>query len=117
MSRPKRSSKAVEKAETRVPSLKSIDPLLDLGNGKTLPLYLAAIAATKLLLEQYNTKLSELDGLLNGLTASEDGLDALSEEMLSGVGSKFGFDSTEYEKAGGTRKSERKQPKRKAKTT
>jgi hypothetical protein len=35
-------------------------------------------------------------------------MDDLTERMLAGVGSKYGKDSTEYEKAGGVRKSERK---------
>jgi hypothetical protein len=35
--------------------------------------------------------------------------------MLAGVGSKYGKDSNEYEKAGGTRTSERKPPLRKKK--
>jgi hypothetical protein len=30
--------------------------------------------------------------------------------MLNGVGSKYGYDSIEYENAGGKRKSERKRP-------
>ena len=35
-------------------------------------------------------------------------LDRLSERMLAGVGVKFGYDSAEYGKAGGTRKGARK---------
>ena len=37
--------------------------------------------------------------------------------MLAAVGVEYGKNSTEYELAGGTRKSERKAPVRKAKTT
>jgi hypothetical protein len=37
--------------------------------------------------------------------------------MLAGVSSKFGKNSDEYEKAGGTKKSERKKPVRKPKPT
>ena len=37
--------------------------------------------------------------------------------MLSGVGSKYGFDSEQYGQAGGTPRSERKRPVRKPKST
>jgi hypothetical protein len=33
--------------------------------------------------------------------------------MLTGVAAKFGKDSEQYQKAGGTKKSERRRPKRK----
>ena len=38
-----------------------------------------------------------------------------SNRMLSGVATRFGKDSNEYEAAGGVRKSERKKPQRKPK--
>jgi hypothetical protein len=47
-----------------------------------------------------------------GLSAMDGALD-----LGKGVASKYGKDSNEYEKAGGTRKSERKRPMRKAKPT
>ncbi len=37
-----------------------------------------------------------------------------SERMLAGVAAKYGRDSTEYEMAGGTKKSERRRPGAKA---
>ena len=39
----------------------------------------------------------------------------MHERMLSAMGDKYGKDSSEYEVAGGTRKSERKKPTKKAK--
>ena len=56
-----------------------------------------------------------LDGQLNDLTDGEKALADLSERMLGGVASKFGKNSSEYEMAGGVRKSDRKRPVRKAK--
>jgi hypothetical protein len=44
-------------------------------------------------------------------------LDAYTANMRTAGGLKYGRNSTEYELAGGTRKSERKAPVRKAKTT
>ena len=63
--------------------------------------------------DTYNTKLSEIDGLLNEVQAEEAVLDELSTRMLAAVGVKYGKDSDEYEQAGGTRTSDRKSPARK----
>lgn len=40
----------------------------------------------------------------------------MSERMLAGVAARYGKDSSQYEQAGGVRKSERKRPTRKTKT-
>ncbi|MEN9575768.1 MAG: hypothetical protein RL514_3623 [Verrucomicrobiota bacterium] len=112
MARRKRNSPSIAGAQMRAASLKSIDAALDLGNGLTLAAYQAATDAADAHLTTYNTKLSELDGLLNNLEADEAGLDELSTRMLAGVGVKYGKDSDEYEQAGGTRTSDRKKSKR-----
>lgn len=112
MARRKRTSEALTRAQTRAASLKSIADPLDLGNGLTSETYDAAAKATEDLLKSYNTKLSELDGLLNELEQSETDLDELSTRMLAATGVKFGKDSDEYEKAGGTRTSDRARPAR-----
>lgn len=114
MARRKRSSPAVDSAETRAAALESIDPGLDLGNGLTLAAYKASITATNAKLAAYNTRLSELDGILNELDADEKSLRELSSRMLAGVGVKFGKNSFEYEKAGGIRTDERKSSMRRA---
>lgn len=115
MARQKRKSASVAFAENRANALKSIDPALDLGNGLTLADYQTKAAALKTKNDKYNTDLSTLDGDLNSIQADEKTLDDLSGRMLAGVGSKYGKDSDEYEKAGGTRTSERKPPTRKNK--
>lgn len=103
----------MEHASTRSSALESIDANLNLGNSLTLAADNAAIENMDDLLSAYNTKLSELAGRLNQLETSETKLDELSGRVLAGVGVKFGKDSDEYEKAGGTRPSERKSSKRK----
>jgi hypothetical protein len=113
MARRKRTSPAVEHASTRSSALESIDMNLDLGNGLTVAAYNKALEDTDALLSQYNTTLSELDGLLTQLEGAEVNLDGLSARMLAAVGVKYGKNSEEYEKAGGTRSSERKTPQRK----
>lgn len=112
MARRKRSSPAVDHAETRAAALESIDPALDLGSGLTLAAYKASITTTNTQLAAYNTRLSELDGVLNALKAAERDLGELSSRMLAGVAVKFGKNSSEYEKAGGKRTDERKSPVR-----
>jgi len=100
-------------AKTRLASLKSIDPALDLGNGMTVSNYEKSISDFTGLLGQYNTALSTVDDLYNQCTESLKGVKGLNERMLSGVGFKYTKDSSEYEMAGGTRKSERKKSTRK----
>jgi hypothetical protein len=114
MARQKKTSKIIEGANTRSASLASIDPALDLGNGLTLAAYDTAIAAAQKKLDSYNTALSDADAAKNVFEKAEKGIADLSERMLSGVGTKFTKDSDEYEQAGGTKKSERKKPMRKA---
>lgn len=115
MARQKRKSLSVEFAEKRANALRSIDAALDLGNGLTLADYESRTAALKAKNDKYNTDLSTLDGDLNSIQADEKSLDDRSGRMLAGAGSKYGKDSDEYEKAGGTRTSERKPPLRKNK--
>ncbi len=102
------------KAALRAAALASISPTLDLGNGFTLVAYNAAVLAidtpTTGKLAVYNATLSVLDGELNDLQAAERALNTFSESMLSGTGLRYGKDSSEYEKGGGGRKSERKRP-------
>jgi hypothetical protein len=114
MPRPKRQSPAVAKAQKRCAALKSIDPALDLGGGLTCAAFDAAIQAALGRLEAYNTALSQVDAALNELQATEKGLAGLSERFLAAVKGRYGGDSTEYEKAGGTRRSERRRRKPKA---
>ena len=116
MARQKRTSASAKFAETRIAALASIDENLDLGNGMTLAAYAAKKSTVDTLNEGYNTDLSVLDGKLNDLKGAETELDDLSGRMLAAVGVKYGKNSSEYEKAGGTRTSERKRPVRKPKT-
>ena len=49
----------------------------------------------------------------SSLKEKEKLLRAFTERMLTGVAAKFGKDSEQYQKAGGTKKSDRKKHKRK----
>ena len=109
----KKSSKDFENAIKRMASLKSIDPTLDLGNGLSVETYQQSIDQVSNVMEAYNTQLSLADSLSSSLKEKEKLLRSFTERMLTGVAAKFGKDSEQYQKAGGTKKSERKKPKRK----
>lgn len=106
----RKDSPVVEKANKRIDGLKSIGPETDLGNGLTISAYDAEIKKVESLIQRYNTLLSDVDGVLTQIKAAEDDLAEFSKRMLNGVGAKYGFDSIEYEKAGGVRSSDRKRP-------
>ena len=108
MSYRKKTSSHYEKAVTRLAALKSIDEKMDLGNGLTVNIYANALNDLRAKVDKYNTHLSVADEFKNQVGESEKTLKDLSERMLSGVASKFGKNSDEYEKAGGVKKSERK---------
>ncbi|MBD2109834.1 hypothetical protein [Nodosilinea sp. FACHB-13] len=103
----------LEKAELRATSMVSIEPELDLGNGRTLEMYWEAINAMRAKQQKYNALLSNVNSLYNELLAEERTLGEMSEHMLSGVKVKFSRNSHEYEMAGGERRSDRKRAQRK----
>lgn len=108
MSYRKTGSRAYENALQRISGLKAIDPELDLGNGITVASFQQAIDDTQSAIEAYNTTLSRADTLQNQIKAKEKVLRDFSERILAGVAAKYGKDTDEYEKAGGTKKSERR---------
>ena len=109
MSRKKRTiSKVLENAAARAAGLESIDAALDFGNGMTLESYRTAIEAARAKQTAYNTLLAWGDEARTEFNSAEAGIRALSDRMLSAVAAKYGRDSNEYEKAGGTRMSDRK---------
>jgi len=106
MARPKRKSPVITRAAQRLAGLESIDEQLDLGNGLTVVKYGEEIDAAGKALGTYNKLLSDTDAAASALAKAEKKLADLSDRMLKGVAIKFGTDSTEYRKAGGTPKSE-----------
>ena len=106
MARQKRNSPSIDEGNTRAVSLKTIDPAMDFGNGVSLAALTAATATTKTKLDAYNGLLSQADDALNAVESAEKAVSDLSSRLLSGVKTKFGADSSQYEQAGGTRQSE-----------
>lgn len=112
--RKKHSSVVLEKAQTRLASLKSISSVLDLGNGLTIATYNQMIEDGRQKLEMYNTALSTVDQAYIAVVNSEKVMAEWTERMLLGVAGKYGKNSDEYKMAGGTRRVERKRPKRRS---
>jgi len=100
-------------AQNRSDGINSIDDEIDLANGLTKAAYQAAIQNVELKYERYNQLLSEIDGLSTDLKQTEKELGELSQRMLNAVGTKYGYNSVEYKKAGGTPKSEKKRTAKK----
>ena len=115
MGRPKRRSPAIEKAKRRCDAVSTIDPKLDFGEGLTVTAYQSKIKAGNDQLNAYNLLVAETDAASAELRVLESEVAALSRRLLKGVASRFGEDSAEYGKAGGTRQSEVKRTARKPK--
>jgi len=113
----KRSSQIVEKAQTRLAAVKSIDTKLDLGNGFSVQTYTSLLEDARIKIEKYNTALSLVDDAYTDMSSAEKALADQTEQMLIAVAYQYGKNSNEYQMAGGTRKSDRKRPARKAEPT
>lgn len=115
MGRARKNSKVLDNAQTRAAGIKGIDATLDLGGGLTMAAFNTAIGNARTALDEYNQALSVVDDKLNAFVTAETTLRDISERILAGVAARYGKNSSQYEQAGGVRKSERKRPVRKAK--
>jgi DNA repair ATPase RecN len=110
MARTKRTSTVLETARQRLAGLKSISPAPNFGATLTVETYEADINALSAKLDTYNEQLASLDSSQNELDAMESALREKNTRILSAAEAHYGPDSSEYEQAGGTRRSERKRP-------
>lgn len=108
MARTKRTSSILVTARQRLAGLKSITPPPNFGANLTLAGYEGDITSLSDKLDEYNERLSALDSLQNELDGLEAGVREKNVRMLSATEAQYGPDSSEYEQAGGTRRSERK---------
>jgi len=106
MARPKRTSPALTKAEQREAGMRSISETL--GNGLNLQNYSQKIQNLRSHLSLYNTSLAQIDDLTRKIKAIETDLNKTSEQMLLSIGGRYGKDSSEYGKAGGSPRGERR---------
>jgi hypothetical protein len=106
MARQKRTSPVLEKAERRAAGMKSLRVELNFGNSRSLPSFLEAIEQMREKQDAYNQLLSSVDTAYVEMLEFEKALADLTDHMLLDVASRFGRNSSEYEAAGGMRKSE-----------
>ncbi|MBN3885512.1 MAG: hypothetical protein V7K64_23920 [Nostoc sp.] len=107
MSRKKRTSRILEKAELRSAGLKAIDLNMNFGDDCDLQNLTKSIEQLRTMLDAYNTALTVIDSSKTKIDAMEKTLSNLTDKMVRGVAFKYGKDSSEYEMAGGVRDSER----------
>ena len=108
MARRRRTSDVLETARQRLAGLKSINPAPDFGAALTLVAHETKASAFDTSLDTYNQHLAALDDEQNTIDAQEQDLRDWNRRLLSATEAHYGPDSSEYEVAGGTRKSERK---------
>ncbi|MEH2171214.1 MAG: hypothetical protein V7K41_32075 [Nostoc sp.] len=107
MSRLKRTSRILEKAQLRAAGLKSIVPSIKFDENYSLEKLIESIEQLHNKLDVYNTALSMVDSSRTEIEEMEKNLSQFSEKMLMVVAIKYGKDSREYEMAGGVRDSDR----------
>ena len=100
----------LDKGKTRLASIQSIDVALDLGNGITAPNYEIEVTLLETKVSKYNKTLSTIDDLYNEYIAQNGIVRDWNDRVLTGVATKYGKNSSQYEMAGGVKKSERKKP-------
>lgn len=107
MSRQKRTSRVLEKAELRASGMKSIIPSIKFEEDYTLEKLIDSIEQLRNKIDVHNSALAIVDSTLTEVENMEKNLKQLSEKMLMVVAIKYGKDSVEYEMAGGVRNSDR----------
>ena len=116
MPRTRRTSNVIANATVRSNNLKTISPTLDLGGGLSVTAFDQLIAEAETALADYNQTVATLDEKGNRLDALLKQTGEMSARMLAGVGARYGKNSNEYEKAGGSRPEEIKRDKKASKT-
>jgi hypothetical protein len=102
----------VDEGEKRLSGLKAIDPALDLGNGLSIASLNEQLDGIKARIVNYNAALSTADSESNIIDDSLKALSEFNRRMLAAIGAVYGYNSNEYEMAGGTRISDIKRSKR-----
>ena len=112
MARVKVTSSSLDNLKLRLSGMTSIDPKLDLGNEITTAEAESLVKTCDTMLQNYNTLLSDIDEQQFALEKIEKKIDTFCANILSSAAVKFGKDSIEYEKVGGTRISDIKRNKK-----
>ena len=105
----------LEQAQSVLDALIQIDANMNVGGVNSANLSTEIAAATQLV-SQMNTLEAQLTNVRNERDTRNSELWDKLKRIRNGVKANYGDDSSEYEMVGGTRRSERKAPVRKAKT-
>jgi hypothetical protein len=85
MTRKKRTSQMLEKAELRSAGLKAVDPTLDFGDIRSMANLTTQIEQLRTKIDSYNTALAIIDSSKTEIAALEKSLGDLADQMLIGV--------------------------------
>lgn len=112
MRKEKRESRILAKMQQRAKNIATVDPKFDAGGG-------VSVHAMNQQNSRLETAVAEWNGLLPLILAAQAKIKDeerktadLGARLLAAVGARFGMDSQEYAQAGGTRKSDRRRPRR-----
>ncbi|MBD2358353.1 hypothetical protein H6G41_27710 [Tolypothrix sp. FACHB-123] len=107
MPRLKRSSSVLTKTELQTIGFQSIDPRLDFGDSISLKYLNELTEQLREELNEYNKMLNALDTAKEKIEVLEKNIRQTSERLISGVATKYGKDSREYEMIGMVKTSDR----------
>lgn len=99
-------SKSLDKLKFRIEAAKSFDDDFDFGNGINAVELEEFSNYLEEAINGYNQTLSDADDMRDTIRRLERQANDISDRLLSLVGGTFGKDSLEYQRMGGTRKSE-----------
>jgi len=112
MARQKITKWFADEAARRLAAMQTIDPALDLGGGLTLTAFSASIDNSRARTLSYNQSSAIADENRVVAIDTNKKLKQLASRYLSAIAGRYGKDSEEYAKAGGTRTSERQKRKK-----
>lgn len=117
MARTPKTDRELQAGKIRLAKVKSVEADFKANDEVSVAKLETEVSEAQSILDDYNQTLASLDGKNNQYNLQIKKIKDLSERLLESVGVKYGKDSDEYEMAGGTRKSERKKPKKKTPPT
>lgn len=103
--RKKKQSRAIETAEFRLNALRNIDESIDFGAGFTVNSFQELVEKAKAELYRYNAMMADVDQQRALVRKLERELNDANERIFTGIITRYGRDSIEYEMIGGVRKS------------
>jgi outer membrane murein-binding lipoprotein Lpp len=104
MTRPTRNSAQINNTKNRLIGFTTIDPNLDLGNGLSVQKLSQLTSDLQAQLNEYNSTIVRLDQMGSQIQDLEKAIAHLSGKMLTAVGLTYGYDSEQYQMAGGKKR-------------